>query len=207
MTRGKFLVVEDNEIVGRSLEWLLKPYGGAVVARSSAEAMRHLRAARSWQGFLVDLMLPDGNGLDVLEAFRTAGAAAPALVVSGHLIDDEKALRRAYQLDASPIPKPFAAMDLARFLHEVAEHAMRRKHFERKVDARASAWRAEWKLSEGQTDILARAAKGQNKADIARDRDVSEYTVKTQISGLLKKTQYETLPEAVARLLRELAGG
>jgi len=206
LNQSKFLVVEDHEPFGRSLQFLLRPYGGAVVAGSTADAMCHVDAAADWRGFVVDVMLPDGNGLDVLQAFREAGADAPAIVTSGHLLEDEETLRRAFRLKAAAVPKPFGAIELVGFLNDVAQHERRNQTFAEAVEVHAAIWRLRWGLSPGEAEVLSRSAQGQSREQIARARGVSELTVKTQVSCLLEKTSDPTLPDAVARLLREVAG-
>jgi len=52
-------------------------------------------------------------------------------------------------------------------------------------------------------DILGRAALGAMRSEIARWRGSSEYTVKTQIAELLRRTGDSSFQMALVRLLRE----
>jgi DNA-binding NarL/FixJ family response regulator len=65
---------------------------------------------------------------------------------------------------------------------------------------------ARYGLSEAESDILRRAADGESRYLIAAARGSSELTVKKQIVNLLARTMDDSLHEAVARVLRELAG-
>jgi two-component system, cell cycle response regulator DivK len=80
------LIVDDNELNLRLAETVLSQAGfDTGVARSVAEARTRLRD-RSWDVVLMDLRLPDGNGLDVVRELRsdprTAAVPVAALTAS-----------------------------------------------------------------------------------------------------------------------------
>lgn len=77
------LVVEDSAIVRDALAIVLDAYGYRTAAAGSVdEAVRAARAAAP-DAMLLDLTLPDGDGLDVLRALG-ADAPAAALALTGH---------------------------------------------------------------------------------------------------------------------------
>lgn len=78
----KLLVVEDEERVASFLDKGLRTYGYDVEwARSGGEALS--RAAQSDISFVIlDLGLPDMDGLDVLESLRGRECTVPVLVLS-----------------------------------------------------------------------------------------------------------------------------
>jgi two-component system nitrogen regulation response regulator NtrX len=84
MASKRLLIVDDEENIGRSLRMILEREGYSVsVCRSVAEFNRHPDAHRA-DAYLLDMKLPDGNGIDLLRAVRQNGAAAPAVMISGH---------------------------------------------------------------------------------------------------------------------------
>jgi two-component system nitrogen regulation response regulator NtrX len=84
MASKRVLIVDDEENIGRSLRMILEREGYAVsVCRSVAEFGRHPDAQRA-DAYLLDMKLPDGNGIDLLRAARQNGASAPAVMISGH---------------------------------------------------------------------------------------------------------------------------
>jgi two-component system nitrogen regulation response regulator NtrX len=84
MASKRVLIVDDEENIGRSLRMILEREGYAVsVCRSVSEFNRHPDAQRA-DAYLLDMKLPDGNGIDLLRAARQNGAAAPAVMISGH---------------------------------------------------------------------------------------------------------------------------
>jgi two-component system nitrogen regulation response regulator NtrX len=84
MASKRVLIVDDEENIGRSLRMILEREGYAVsVCRSVAEFNRHPDAQRA-DAYLLDMKLPDGNGIDLLRAVRQSGASGPAVMISGH---------------------------------------------------------------------------------------------------------------------------
>ncbi|MDQ3034618.1 MAG: sigma-54 dependent transcriptional regulator [Myxococcota bacterium] len=76
----RVLVVEDQRELRRVIERHLKRRGMEVVcAESVAEARKHLQA-QAFHAALVDVWLPDGQGLDALDA-TPAGVPKPATIV------------------------------------------------------------------------------------------------------------------------------
>jgi two-component system, NtrC family, nitrogen regulation response regulator NtrX len=83
MASKRILIVDDEENIGRSLRMILEREGYAVnVCRSAVEFARHPDAQRA-DAYLLDMKLPDGNGIEILKTIR-AGAAAPVVMISGH---------------------------------------------------------------------------------------------------------------------------
>ena len=84
MASKKILIVDDEENIGRSLRMILEREGYAVsVCRSVAEFRKNVVAARA-DGYLFDMRLPDGSGIDLLHEMQQNGSRAPAIMISGH---------------------------------------------------------------------------------------------------------------------------
>src|SRR5215469_18158267 len=82
MAQRRILIVDDEENIGRSLRLILEREGYAVTTRMSvAEAKaQSLRA----DAYLIDVRLPDGNGIDLVRWMRGTDCDAPMLMISGH---------------------------------------------------------------------------------------------------------------------------
>lgn len=66
------LIVDDNELNLRLAETVLAHAGFDIgLARTAAEARDKL-SERAWSAVLMDLRLPDGNGLDVVREMRAS---------------------------------------------------------------------------------------------------------------------------------------
>ncbi len=91
------LIVDDNELNLRLAETVLRQAGFDIsVARTAAEARERL-PERQWAAVLMDLRLPDGNGLDVVRELRAdprmASIRVAALTASALVADPEAAFQ------------------------------------------------------------------------------------------------------------------
>jgi two-component system nitrogen regulation response regulator NtrX len=85
MTRPRHIVILDDEPnIGLSLRLILEGEGYRVTVFDSAAAFRAGRRTGRADLYLLDVRLPDGNGIDVLRALRQADDATPAVMISGH---------------------------------------------------------------------------------------------------------------------------
>lgn len=83
MNAGKILVVEDDALILRSLcEALNKAGYRTIAARNVADGRKQARWAKP-DLIVLDLGLPDGNGLDILEVLADIGSLVPVLVLTG----------------------------------------------------------------------------------------------------------------------------
>ena len=91
--RARVLVVEDSVLVTDALTILLESQGHEVrVAATVAEALAVGRAGLP-DVVLLDLSLPDGDGLEVLQGLRGAGVEPPVTVaLTGR--DDQRTVAR-----------------------------------------------------------------------------------------------------------------
>lgn len=109
----KILVVEDDYLLRKGLEKALLKEGYAVdSAETKAEAMRYLQSSEAfYSAILLDLGLPDGNGLALLQTLRTSDNATPVLIITARSRLDD----RIEGLDAGAddyLLKPFELAEL-----------------------------------------------------------------------------------------------
>jgi DNA-binding NarL/FixJ family response regulator len=196
--RPRYLLVEDDPLLARALSRFLERTGSCTVVGTVREAMVHLEAGGTWTAFFFDVELPDGSGIDVLAHARAAYPSTPALVMTGSTA--RSAIIGAYEHRAEFVLKPVVPRHIERFLATCAES------FDARLAVVVDVWTTRYALSEAQSDILLRAARGARREAIARARGTTDLTVKTQIRSLLVKTGDDDLQGAVERVLRESAG-
>ena len=107
----RILVVEDEPSVRENLKELLASEGYAVDAAPTAEDGAYLMRENDYDAVILDIVLPDGSGLDILKKFRQGGNAVPVLILSalGGIID------RVSGLDTGAddyLVKPFVSAEL-----------------------------------------------------------------------------------------------
>ena len=81
---GTILIIDDEEIIREALEALLVGDGHVVKAAPTAmEGLERLQTG-AFDAVLLDLMLPDRNGLDVLEDIRRFDEDLPVVMVTAY---------------------------------------------------------------------------------------------------------------------------
>ena len=81
MTGPRVLVVDDEQQILRALRTSLRGAGYEVETADSAEGALTAAAMRPPEAVILDLVLPDGNGVDVCRELR-AWSSAPVIVLS-----------------------------------------------------------------------------------------------------------------------------
>jgi DNA-binding response OmpR family regulator len=114
--RRRVLVVDDESDFLASYERLLRRQGYEVITVSSRAAGLAAMAAEFPHLVISDVRLPDGDGLDIVRAARSALVPVPAIVVTGYPSD--AARRAALAAGASAfLTKPFVAAGLLAAVH------------------------------------------------------------------------------------------
>ncbi|MDT9599005.1 response regulator [Sphingosinicella rhizophila] len=105
--RPRILLVEDDSAVRRSLQLLLQAQGLDVRAYRSAVGLASDPEALKAVCMVSDLLLPDEDGMLLLQEMRRAGWTGPAILISGHLTDEwaAKAMEQGF---AEILEKPIA---------------------------------------------------------------------------------------------------
>ncbi len=106
------LIVEGVPGLRRVLGGLLRDRGMEVSTAGSVAAAREQIGHRPFIAVIVDLVLPDGSGLDVLDTLRGSGSRAHVIVMSDSTADADRiaALRRGAD---EYVVKPFPLRQLA----------------------------------------------------------------------------------------------
>jgi two-component system OmpR family response regulator len=104
---ARLLVVEDEEMILELLSGSLRFAGFDVVtAVSGAEALRAVRASRP-DLVLLDVMLPDGDGFEVVRRLRSSGPDVPVIFVTARDEVHERVAGLAMGAD-DYVTKPFS---------------------------------------------------------------------------------------------------
>jgi DNA-binding response OmpR family regulator len=112
VNRMRILVIEDDRLVADLMRQVLMDDGYAVDVAPVAEDGRKLALANPYDAIVLDLELPDRNGLSVLQDLRREGATTPIVVATAH--DTTADVVRALDAGADDyLQKPFANEVLA----------------------------------------------------------------------------------------------
>jgi two-component system nitrogen regulation response regulator NtrX len=108
VTRSRHIIVVDDEAnIGRSLRLILEGEGHRVTVCESLARFHAERRRSRADLYLLDVRLPDGNGIDLLKTIRQSEDGTPVVMISGHgTIRDAVEATRAGAFDF--LEKPLA---------------------------------------------------------------------------------------------------
>ncbi len=119
------LIAEDNTILAKSIARRLRQIGFAVETVATARAFRKVYAARNYEALCLDLQLPDGNGLELLDQVRAARDDVPAVIITGTGTEEDRA-RAERNGVAGFFIKPFPLSALMQIFEEELDNQNRR---------------------------------------------------------------------------------
>lgn len=196
-----FLVVDDEPLVARSVSRVLGRFGSVSMAATLGAARERLRTNPDWSGFVVDVLLPDGSGLELLTQARERHPLAPAILLGGAIAPHD--INGAFALGARCLCTPWPIESLRAFAREAL---ITQREIPRRITEAVTELASKHALTAAQTEILFAAVRGIDRASIVAARRVSENTHKTQVRGILRKTHTMSLGELRDRVLRAVSG-
>lgn len=121
--RARVLVVEDEPRIAAFVAKGLGKAGWDVVVAEDGAVGLFLATTERFDAVVLDLGLPDTDGLDVLRQIRAGGGALPVVVLTGQ---DDPASRRACEAAGASgmLTKPFSFVVLR---EELGRHAPGRR--------------------------------------------------------------------------------
>jgi DNA-binding NarL/FixJ family response regulator len=196
-------LVDDHTLVRQGLRSLLAMVDGVEVAMEASDGEEALAAlaAQPVDVLLLDLRMPRAGGLDVLRALRTAGSAAPAVVVLTTFQDDAElwdALRlgaRGYLLKDVSLERLVGAIQAVHAGGTFIQPALTEK-VARDLAAPDPGDPAE-SLTTRETEVLRLMAAGFSNREIADALGMAEGTVKNHVSSILGKLGVKDRTRAV----------
>ncbi|EAT09684.1 MULTISPECIES: response regulator FixJ [Sphingomonadaceae] len=186
-------VVDDDEAIRRSLSFLLKTSGFAVQLFEGGLPFLKEAGHLAPGCVLLDVRMPDMDGLEVQRALRGRGVMLPVIIMTGH--GDVDMAVQAMKAGASDfIEKPF---EKAALLACIAA-AQRQSVAERGLSARAMEAQARLNvLTDRERDVLNGLVDGLPNKTIAYDLGISPRTVEIHRANLMQKLEVRSLAEAL----------
>ncbi|MDQ7990353.1 MAG: response regulator transcription factor [Candidatus Dactylopiibacterium sp.] len=198
------LLVDDHALLQHALRSMLEPLlaGGEIVCAASAqEAVSALRAGRNFHLVLLDLKLPDSDGLRLMSLLRREIPGVPVAIFSGQDAPIYRQLAREAEADGflSKSMDPVALVDGVRAL--LAGRRFYDDQFDRNRATNGnggqSESRARPKLSPKQERVLCCLMEGLSNKEIALRLDLSERTVKMHLTSVYHVLGVNTRSQAI----------
>jgi DNA-binding NarL/FixJ family response regulator len=195
-----FLLVEDDKAYARSIARVLRRSGDVIMAGTVSEAKAAI-GAQKWSATIVDLGLPDGSGLEVLDVVQVVQPATPILVLTGSL--EVPMLNRVceFGLWIKFAVKPVSGSLLESFVQLVAAFGER---LVAATNLRCDQWfpepRRDMPLSRREREVLELALLGYRNKAIACKLGLTESSVSVLICRAKTKFNVRSRQELLRRI-------
>ncbi len=194
----RILIVDDHALVRRGLYYVVKegfPDADVVEAESSAAALEVLRATKAFDLALVDVRMPDLDGLELLRVVKGEWPDVPVIMLSTY--ENAPYVKRALADGAAGyLLKDATPEDLSQAINvamsgsgNVLSPRVIQNLFEDQESSNTSSngRRSEYSLTQREHDILALLAEGRSNREIAGALYLSEKTVKAHLAAIFRK--------------------
>jgi len=197
-TRGKVYVVDDDEAMRHSLEFLLGSADFDVTLFDSAQAFLAALSALEFGCVVSDVRMPGIDGIEMLRHLQAQHCRFPVIIMTGH--GDVPLAVEAMKLGAVDfLEKPFDD----NLLISMVESGLRRAEPEARNEAltREIAVRVE-SLSPRERQVMDGLVAGLSNKAIAREYDISPRTIEVYRANVMTKMQAGSLSELVRLAMR-----
>lgn len=187
MPRPRVVVADDHPLLLVALVSLLEADGDFEVVAAVDSGRRALRALAQLGAdiVLLDLVMPQTDGLDCLRTIRERHPSVTAVVLSG--VDDPQVARAALRLGAAAfVKKTVDPRDLPAILRQALEHTvvLPAAGDEELAGALGEARRL---LTPAELAVLVSLASGSVNKEIAAELGIAEQTVKFHLTHVYRK--------------------
>jgi DNA-binding NarL/FixJ family response regulator len=201
----KLLLVDDHCVVRLGLKALFETVGSYLVVGEAATVEEAVEAARRRQPdvVLMDVRLGAGNGIEACREIRSQRPETRVLMLTSYADEDAvlasvTAGASGYVLKASDPERLLEAVQVVAAGGSLLDPQVTEGILERLRRQPNQTEDPLHGLSEQQRNILPLVAEGKTNREIAADLCLSEHTVKTYVSSILKKLRLSRRAEAAA---------
>ena len=189
--KGTVYVVDDDEAVRDSLQWLLEGKGYRVRCFDSAESFLGRYDAREVACLIVDIRMDGMTGLELQNRLIEARSPLPIVFITGHG-DVPMAVDTMKKGAMDFIQKPFKEDQLLGLVERMLEHA-NDSFSDYQLAVNRDALLSKLTLRESQ--VLERIVAGRLNKQIADDLGISIKTVEAHRANIMEKLSANTVAD------------
>lgn len=186
-------VVEDDKDFRKSVLRLLRTAGFQPLPFDTAGSFLALEAVKHPSCLLLDVCLPDCNGMELLQRLDEAGKTLPVIFMTGHG-DIPMSVKAMKEGAVDFLPKPFEPQELYRAIHEALSRDTEEVRIE---EQRQEALSRIEMLTPREFEIMRWVITGMLNKQIAGELNISEKTVKVHRGRVMEKTHTTSVAELV----------
>jgi two-component system response regulator TtrR len=199
--RGVVYVVDDDEGVRDSLQYLLEASQYLVQTFSSAELFLAQFDPKAIAVLVLDVRMPGMSGLQLQEELLARKAALPIVFVTGHG-DVSMAVATMKKGAVDFIEKPFNQADLKALVDRLLVQARERAAAVERERMNAALLA---RLTAREQQVLQRIVAGRLNKQIAADLGISIKTVEAHRANIMDKLEANTVADLMRVALRSVA--
>jgi two-component system response regulator FixJ len=196
--RGKVYVIDDDEAMRDSLEFLLDAADFAVTLFESAQHFLDALPGVDFGCVVSDARMPDIDGIELLKRLKASRSPFPVLIMTGH--GDVPLAVEAMKLGAVDfLEKPFEDDRLIGMIDialKQTESGARSEAVTLDIAARIAS------LSPRERQVMEGLIAGLSNKLIAREYDISPRTIEVYRANVMTKMQANSLSELVRLAMR-----
>jgi len=197
-SKGKVYVIDDDEAMRDSLNFLLASTGFDVVLFESAQIFLDTLPDLAFGCVLSDVRMPGIDGIELLKRMKARNSPLPIVIMTGH--GDIPLAVEAMKLGAVDfLEKPFDDDRLVAMIETAirrAEPAAKSEALTQDIVARVAT------LSPRERQVMDGLIAGLSNKLIARDYDISPRTIEVYRANVMTKMQANSLSELVRLAMR-----
>jgi len=186
-------VVDDDVSVGKSISLLLKSHGFRVETFTRSTEFLTFKHPKVPSCLLLDISLPDINGLVLQEKMVQQGINIPIIFITGHG-DIPKSVKAIKAGAVNFFIKPFSSTKL---LDAIALAIVESKARNKKQIEIAQIWRNIKTLSPRELEVFRLVANGMLNKQIASKRGTALQTIKVHRGRVMQKMHAKTVTELI----------
>jgi DNA-binding NarL/FixJ family response regulator len=196
----KILIVDDHALVRRGMHYVVKegfPDAEVLEAESAAAALEQVQSNSDVDLALVDVRMPDLDGLELLRTLKADRPEMPVIMLSTY--DNAPYVKRALADGAAGyLLKDATPEDLSQAINVALSGSgnvlsprviqnLFEEHEASGKDQTSNGRRGDYNLTQREHDILALLAEGRANREIAQRLYLSEKTVKAHLAAIFRK--------------------
>jgi len=196
-TTGKIYIVDDDEDFRDSMQWLLESASHEVITYPSAQAfLDHFDGEIGCM--LLDVRMPEINGLALQQIMQDRGIQLPIIVLSGHG-DIPMAVSAMKHGALDFLEKPFDDEVLLQLVNKALHHA---EEMRQDLGEMNELMECHDSLSRREKEVMNLVVTGKANREIAEELGISPKTVEVHRARVMSKMRAGSLPELVQQAAR-----
>jgi len=197
MNQATVFIVDDEEAVRDSLQWLLESSGLKVALFDSAEAFLQGYDPAQPGCLVVDVRMPGMSGLELQEKLTELHYSIPVIFITGHG-DVPMAVQAVKHGAADFLEKPFNDKELLQIVQRCLEQDQQQRAKQQQVDSTQSRLAS---LTPREREVMQLVVAGKLNKQIADQLNISIKTVEAHRAKVMEKAGAHSLAELVQIVL------